>query len=203
MAINYDHMNESFQEFLAHHGVKGQKWGVRKDRGHEGDTASTRKIARLDKKFEKKTQQGTLRNDLLTIKIHDRAAADYNKNSLNQINNKPKYKNQDFLQPSKLRTQYYAEHQAAFAKALDNAAKSLGTNASGTKRYAVGVADDGSWSVTTVDVQHADAQTPDFKVWPKYDAKGYIIGIGMKPTDMKQGEAIIDAFLAHTGDVKL
>lgn len=203
MAINYDHMNESFQEFLAHHGVKGQKWGVRKDRGHEGDKASTRKIARLDKKFEKRTREGTLRESLLVLKIQGKAADDYNKNSLNQINNKPKYQNQDFLQPSKLRTQYYAEHQAAYGKALDNAAKSLGTNASGTKRYAVAMADDGSWSITTTDVKHADTPVPDFKIWPKYDSKGYIIGLSMSKQDMKQGEAIVDAFLAHAGDTEL
>lgn len=200
MAIWYEHMKPSLEEFLAHHGVKGMKWGVRHDPGHAGEKATNRKIARLDKKFEKKTQDGTLRNDLLTIKIHNKAADDYNNHALKAINNDPRYKNKDFLQPSKLRTQYYAEHQRAFGRALDNAAKSLGTNASGTKRYAVGMADNGTWSITLTDVKHSDS--PDsFTVKPTFDAKGYIISVSMPKGSMKQGESIVEAFLAHSGDV--
>ena len=201
MAIWYEHMKPSLEEFLAHHGVKGMKWGVRRDSGHEGQKATNRKIARLDKKFEKKAHEGTLRNDLLTIKIHDKAADDYNKNDLNRINNDPRYKGQDFRAPSKLRTQYYAEHQRAFAKALDKAAASLGTNASGTKRYAIGTNDDGSWEVMLEDVKHADGAADSFKVVPKFDAKGYIISVSMPKGSMKQGEALVEEFLAHSGDV--
>jgi len=160
---------------LTHHGVKGQKWGVR----------------RADKKFERKAN--SLRN---VIKINNVAAAYSNEHDLDRINNKPEYKNEDFRQPSALRTKYYAEHAAAFGNALEKAAKGLGTNASGTKRYTVLVHDDGSWVVATTDVKHDDVVAI---IKPKFNKTGHIVGLMVVHNSMAQGEEMVEDILAHFG----
>jgi hypothetical protein len=33
-------MSQQTVEFLEHHGVRGMKWGIRKDRGHHGERAT-------------------------------------------------------------------------------------------------------------------------------------------------------------------
>lgn len=46
-------MARDVDALLKHHGVKGMKWGVRNDKGHEGERAKTKDIAKADKKYEK------------------------------------------------------------------------------------------------------------------------------------------------------
>ena len=49
-----DEQGQSFAtKTLEHFGVKGMKWGVRKDRGHEGERVKTKKLKKLDKKYER------------------------------------------------------------------------------------------------------------------------------------------------------
>src|SRR5580765_5794043 len=46
--------HSDIENLLEHHGTKGMKWGVRRDKGHEGESASPKKITKLDKKFVSK-----------------------------------------------------------------------------------------------------------------------------------------------------
>lgn len=188
--------SEVVQDFLSHFGTKGMKWGVRKDRGHEGEQASTRKIASLDKKFEKKATNSIG----LSIKVHNRAAQMTNDNDIDRINNKPQYKNVNFNRDSPLRRKYYAEHEKAFLDNAEKAAKELGTNASGTKEYRITELGDGTWRLTLGDVKHADDE--NFLVKVSYDDNGYIISLAMEePTVLEQSEKIeqAEAWLAHFG----
>jgi len=59
------------------------KWGVRKDYGHEGEQAKTKKIAKLDSKFEKNA--GKLNTH---IALHNYASREMNTHELHRINNK-------------------------------------------------------------------------------------------------------------------
>ena len=55
------------------------KWGVRKDAGHEGERAKTKKIGKLDKKFEKNaTSLDTF------IKINNKPSENQNMGSLRE-----------------------------------------------------------------------------------------------------------------------
>ena len=45
----YEGVNRELSEVLQHHGVKGQKWGVRKDRGHDGEKSTGVKGGRSSK----------------------------------------------------------------------------------------------------------------------------------------------------------
>lgn len=179
-------------DILEHFGTKGMKWGVRKDRGHEGEQAKTKTIAKLDKKFARADSVGTF------IKIHNRAADLTNKNDVARINNKPEYKHADFTRKSPLRDQYYAEHQRAYLDNVHKAARELGTNASGTKQYGIMEHDDGGWGVYLADVKHADGREILFTVRPAYDAKGRIIRID-SGSEMAQSDDPVAAFLEHFG----
>ncbi len=123
-------------DVLEHHGVKGMKWGERK-------------ISRADSKFERKSQAaGT------TFKIYNKGVPEANK-KIAAINDKPQYKDQDFTRDSPARQKYYNEVQKAFIDSLEDAAASLGTNASGTRKYGILEHPDGSWDVVTKEVKHA------------------------------------------------
>lgn len=183
-------------DILAHHGVKGMKWGVRKDAGHEGEQATTKKIAKLDKKFER---GGNSVGGM--IDIHNRAAQLTNAHDIDRINNKPEYKNADLRKPSPLRDKYYAEHQAAFIKNLKKAAEEAGTNASGTKKYAITTSNNGSrWHLHVVDVKHADDGEENYDIQVSFDKNGLITGYSMPVMSaMTQSSDILNNILAHHG----
>lgn len=210
-------MSSEYEEnVLEHFGVRGMKWGQRKVRGAEGRTqklerqaerrptrgnvrtaqkaraVANRKTRKQDKKFERKAQ--SLQT---TIKLHNRAAELSNKVDVPRINNKPQYKNKDFSRDTPLRQKYYKEHQTAFLNNLDKAAKEMGTNASGTKRYGI-VEGDGSWSVVLKDVKHANDDNVEFTVKIRYDSMGHITFIEF-PEVIAQTSALDSDFLEHFG----
>lgn len=158
-------------EILAHFGTKGMKWGVRKDEGHEGETAKTSKIAKLDSQFEKKANTAST-----WVDVNNHAADLYNSSDVDHINKKAKYKSMDFDKDTPLRQAYVDEHADAFLKRLNQSADEHGTNASGTKKYTIKVLPSGGWQVTTVDVKH-NAFPDSFIVEPKKNAAGCIVGV--------------------------
>ena len=195
-------MSDTIDNILAHYGKKGMRWGVRsakvqrQDLAGAGKTASARKVARLDKKFEKSVNLNTY------IKIHNGAAEKANAIDIDRINNKPEYKKAaergDLLDGSKPITQKYAkEHQDAFVKRVRESAEALGTNASGTRKYSVRSDADGNWSFFIDDVKHSD--TPNILIRVIKDAKGQIIKLIPEETTMAQTTELIDTVLIHYG----
>jgi len=184
-------MSINIEDFLTHHGVKGQKWGVRKDKGYEGKRAKTKKIEKLDNKFD---QNRSMLNTY--IKINNIAAKQSNAVDVPRINNKPKYKDQDFTRDTPLRRQYYKEHQDAWVNRLEEAANSLGTNASGTKKYGIIDHGDMRWEVTLRDIKH-DGETIQLELTT--DSTGHIIEI--QPIDplIQSGIDVMEAILSHYG----
>ncbi len=106
------------------------------------------------------------------------AAKKANEVDIPRINNKPQYKNQDFSRDTPFRQKYYKEHQDAFMNRLDEAAKTLGTNASGTKKYKILEGTGGAWNVVVADVKHAVKNNIDNNVEMRiivvYTEKGFI-----------------------------
>jgi hypothetical protein len=178
-------------DILAHHGVKGMKWGVRKDAGHEGEQAKTSKIAKLDKKFERNAN-----STRLAINTYNKAGRKYADEDIDRINSKPQYKGKDFSKDSPLRQKYYAEHQRAFVNQLEKQVSSMGTNASGTQKYTIHEKPDGSWDIVNVAVKHDD-EVVNVKV--HYDSNGMITGVEMPDGIMAQSGFDVEAFLAHHG----
>jgi 2'-5' RNA ligase len=193
-------MSDSVNDILEHFGTKGMKWGVRKDKGHEGERAKTSKIEKLDRKFEQRG--GTLGT---YMDIHNAAAKLTNKNDIDRINNKPQYKGRDFTRDSPLRRKYYREHQKAYLDNVERAAKDMGTNASGTKSYRIvelpgrdglGL---GTWQVEVADVKHADvSDDTHYLVKIRYDDMGHIVSVEEEGDDLEQSDSV-EEFLAHFG----
>lgn len=157
------------EDYLKHYGVKGMKWGVR--RSDDGSTRSERKAAKktakADQKFEKKAG-----SDKVFYDVYNKAAKSANA-KIDTINNSAKYKGKDLRSDSKLMTQYNRDVQTMFNKSLKEAADSMGTNASGTRRYGIQFDNNGNWSVKSENVKHAD--DGDLYVVPKYDELGHIL----------------------------
>jgi len=179
-------------DFLAHFGKKGMKWGVRNDKGHEGTRTKTKKIVKLDKKFDKNATSLST-----AIKVHNRAADLFNKD-IDRINNKPQYKGQNFLKDTPLRQKYYKEHQNAFLKNLEKAASELGTNASGTKKYSILEGPDGLWAVRVADVKHADDGINSFSIRVIYDNIGHIVRVEV-PEAVEHGKLLVGKILTNNG----
>lgn len=133
-AVTHD---EEIDAYLAHHGVKGMKWGVRRDPGHEGEVVKTKALAKLDKKWEKENTgvSGYL-------KLYNGAAEKMNNGGIDEINNRPEFKEasekgifNDINHPTTKK--YYAAHEKAFADAMIDVGAKIGTNPSGSQRFEV------------------------------------------------------------------
>jgi hypothetical protein len=202
--LNISDTDENVVEhFLEHHGVKGMKWGVRRDRGHEGQRAKTSKIARLDRKFEKRASTfGT------ELTLYSHAARRMNEFEIDRINRKPEYRNANLNKDTPTSRKYEKEMSDAFMKHLKEAAAEVGTNASGTKKYDIRVRPDGAWEVSVVDVKHADGS---FVVNVTRDETGHITSLSIddnslmvfSPRDivdvMGQSDEAVSDFLIHFG----
>jgi hypothetical protein len=185
-------IHEDDSESIEHHGVKGMHWGIRNDRGHEGERVKSAKLGKLDKKFASKGVKHL-------VDIHNKAAEVMNSTEIPRINNMPKFKGQDFTHDSPLRREYYNEYAKTLEKHLNAAADELGTNPSGTLKYRAVVNKDLSWNLHAEEVKHADGDS--ITIRPKYDDSGYIVSFGsLSPDEMSQTS--IDEsleFLAHYG----
>jgi len=190
-------MTISLDDILAHHGVKGQKWGVRKDRGHEGERASTRQIAKLDKKYNKSFQgvNGFIKvNNAIATKINPK---------LDVLNSSPKYKDKNLYDNKKLHDSYFNDYSKILKKSLDEVMVDFGTNASGTKQLQldrVGFGENTTYEAHLRDVKH-DGFPTSFKIKPYLNSKGFITGQTVEPLDetLAQAEGFVDDILEHHG----
>jgi hypothetical protein len=143
-------------DVLEHFGVKGMKWGVRNDKGHEGEAVKVKKLQKLDQKFEK-----NLSTTQKFFEIYNAGAKDFNANKIDSINAKPAYKKAAdaglFLNDNHpITKKYHKEVQDAFVDSLNTYANSLGSNPSGTKRLGVHILDgEDDWSLVLEDIKHA------------------------------------------------
>lgn len=180
--VRMSDLGDKGASFVEHHGVKGMKWGVRQDKGHVGERAKTRKIARLDRKFNSRASSPSV-----AIKIWNGATKSAN-DKLNAINDKPKYKNADFTRDTPLRRAYYSEGKKALIDSLEASANSFGTNASGTKKYGVIENSDESWDVIVRDVKHDDSPAVEFSVILIRNETGHITGFKLADDGSKTVE---------------
>lgn len=202
------------EEFLAHYGVKGMRWGVRR----AGDTSAS-SIDRASARYNA-TKVGKVTNNITRaldsapatvvraaigvavpplVVNHIVRAAWANRDNRHRINNKPEYKGKNLKKNPELRKKYNKEQQDAFKKALMDP---RGMRLAETKLRVSGEAGSTHWRVTVVtgkDLHHADDNT--IIVDLEYDDMGFIIDMKVAEP-LKHMEDLDDAtidFLAHYG----
>ena len=106
----------AIEEIIEHAGVKGMKWGVRKQ--IKSSNPAKRKIRRADKKWQKKAVK--TKNLVKLLKKSKRKS----KAALNEINNKPEYKGKNLKKDPALRRKYNDEVSRELTKSLNEVAAS-------------------------------------------------------------------------------
>lgn len=190
---------EVVNDVLAHHGVKGMKWG------HRGSSnvpsgRTERKIARGDKKFAKRITNPT-KNLNLKVELHNATGTAMNENHLPRINKKyEKAINDHTLLDDNHPTtkRYHKEVIDAYMTELNKEASKM-TSPSGTRKYIVhrSTGDFLGFIVSATDVKHADSTS--FRVEFVKDSKGRITGFKFVDSGLSQSAIVIEDILAHHG----
>lgn len=181
---------------LRHHGVKGQKWGVRKDPGHQGERATNKKIEKLDKNFEKSIALAS--KGRVTPAFHNAAVSRINER-VRALNDSDKYRNIDINTASpKIRDAYNKAGQDLIVKSFEDATREIyGSNASGTKKGVYNPKTD-TIDIVDIKIKHADVSVPDVTFRLTRDKTGHIISVEMIPLDISHSNEA-DSFLEHYG----
>lgn len=181
------------EEFLAHYGVKGMRWGVRKaSEAHFAFKAnSARNIGRLTSTAAKKTRDQDL--PAINAKYAGKGAKTSDKVHLHNLSKIP------------VQRQYRNEVREAYRKRLDEVANST-TNRAGTRRYEIvesNFAPAGTatrWTVKSRAIQHAadDDVLEQFEIEPIFDADGFITDFKFHEDSIAQS---IDFGEVHLSDI--
>lgn len=173
---------EAFKDkFFAHYGTKGMKWGVRNDRGHEGERATTKAIAKADKKFEKSIASGNAGRP--SPEVRNAIVSRMNRR-IQDLNDSPKYRNVD-LNTAKgpIADSYAKDSKDAIVRSFEDAIKEhYGSNASGTKKGVYNAETD-QIDIVDKDVQHSEVVIPDYTVTLERNAKGFIVATTLSELD--------------------
>jgi hypothetical protein len=195
---------------LVHHGVKGMKWGVRREKAGSG----ARRAGGVAKKVGKGLGKAA-DNTFFELGAHsnfttNRIAASASKKlkgDLPEIKAQHgaygKVRNRAKKPFSKEAKAYRADVKKAYLKHLESSANEL-TNIRGTRQYTL--KEDGKpntskyfWHVSTQPIAHAEDGAGTFTVRPIFDDEGYIIDVEMVDTSMAQTMELGADFLQHMG----
>lgn len=205
---------------LQHHGVKGQKWGVRK----ESILGTARKVGKAaasvgrfagDVGFEANLESESGRNSV-NMTILSKANKAFKRTDLPAINAKPEH-----VKASKLKNRlrhpldpgtkaYRKEVKEAYIQRLESAANSM-TNSSGTRQYTIRErgwelpAEGGAlprsknyWAVSSREVKHADGNVVG-TVEVIMDDDGFIIDLKPVDNSLAQTADLGAEFIEHFG----
>lgn len=182
---------------LVHFGVKGQKWGVRRNRQTSSDSGQSsggnpKKLAKADKKWERGvTSRKT------SLQVYNAAANRMNNGIIGAINKR--FEGQDLNNPKN-----YAAYNKAYANAFskvigEEATRIMGSNPSGSKRVRADVDNDGRVLFSFEDIQHEEFAF--FQVKLTRDSLGFITKVELLDEDeaRMQSISVEEEHLSHFG----
>lgn len=167
-------VSEELDKTLAHIGVKGMKWGVR--RAQKQIAKGNLTLAKADAKWQER-----IYSTRGAVKVHNNVIKQMKgrEGALAKIKNDPKYKGKDLTFASPLRDQYYQDIRVAYAMSTAKATQEVhGVSPSGrlktslvtnAEKSVIGI------QVEDVDVEHADGKENlifDFL----FDKMGFVTG---------------------------
>lgn len=182
---------------LAHFGVLGMKWGVRKDRsgsGRSGKSESGR-ASKEDIKWSKRINPNKPKN---WMRMYNAAASDIN-NALPGLNKKPKYSAKDALHDPKVKAAYFKEFESIVKKSFEKQADLIPVSPSGKFKVTLLNSDDlpkgamPSWAV--VPIEEARHETDGIVITGKLE-DGLIVSIHLD-------ESFKHEIIIHAGDYDL
>lgn len=181
---------QDVEEFLRHHGVKGQQWGVRR---------AAKKAAKAEAKWENKPMKP--RQYLEAVNV----AGELFNRDIAGINNSKRFAGKDFNHDSPDRRAYYAAVQKMYQGHLDTAAQGLLGSPSGTrhvKLIAHGPVDHfPTWEIVNNGAQHADMMEGVNPIINLHIHDGFIVGLDISVP--KDNGAVhqqdVGEFLDHHG----
>lgn len=188
-------MTTLVDDILAHHGVKGMKWGVRKD-GTPHTARSAKKEAKADAKWHK-----SIYSAKGAVAVHNNVADKMNNGELDKLNNNPKYKGKDLYSNKKLEKEYFKDYEKLCDKVYAQAVREVhGSSPSGKKtaRYVNSVIDGPKIVVENASVKHAEDSDPDLVIRLKLDSKGLVIEANEAEEGVVHSDNV-DDILAHYG----
>lgn len=194
-------------DILNHSGVKGMKWGVRKESAVSAVKTSVTKLhnshveksgVRKDARWQRRqlgVSIGKQRKGQWVPKVDNTVRQKANKIAkagIKAINNKPEYKaakKQGILKDRNHETtkRYRKEHIQNWTNAVHKAVETLPHSPSGNIKLVAHVSKKGSWWIGTADVQHDNSIL--IEVMPIMDDDGAIIDLKLINSTLTQGEA--------------
>jgi hypothetical protein len=198
MAKDFLSMASPSPQDAEHHGVKGMKWGIRNDRGHEGQKAKTKVIAKADQKFEKNIAAAN--KGRLTPELHNAVVTRMNAR-VQGVNDSDKYRGIDMdTATGKIKSDYEKDMRDAIVTSFEDGVREIyGSNASGTKRGVYNSKTD-SIDIVEKDVQHAALpDVPNVTAKLTRDKLGQVASIEVVPFEMEHSNLDGENYLAHFG----
>jgi hypothetical protein len=192
-------VSEELDKALAHIGVKGMKWGVR--RAEKQIAKGNATLAKADAKW-----QDRIYSTRGASKVHNNVIRRMRgrEGDLAKIKNDPKYKGKDLTFASPLRDQYYQDIRVAYAMNTAKATAEVhGTSPSGRLKTTVVTNADKTvigLQVEDVVVEHADT-TENLLFIFKFDDEGFVVDaeLAKGPMEHTGTTAELSEALEHYG----
>lgn len=178
---------------VKHFGVKGMKWGVRKDQ-------MGREIAKSDMKWDKSLNKAGGKSIALAVQNVGP--------EVKRINEKPEYKGKDTKSPGPLKDKYLAEHAKAFENQLNKELAGQNKAVSPTGVYTATFKTSKDFSGPPIlDVTYTDKSLSQSSLNEDgsatidtiIDGFGHIVGYSFDVEFLEQGSMFADEFLEHFG----
>lgn len=182
---------------LFHYGKKGMKWGVRNDPGHEGEKVKTKKLDKLDEKWEK-----SIYSTSSAVKVHNAMAEHFN-SRISAVNDKHPDADYRKGEDTPEWRAYMADVNVLQSASYSHAVSTVhGSSPSGKKKaeYFNDGKGDERIVVHSEHLAHADEEEnqPDLILLAKTDEQGRILELNQAELAVEHSDAG-EKFFAHYG----